>query len=322
MLSPSPSSQMARLEKINWPSQEAPRKVHMKLNGSVNIPLLELPSTLSPTGSVDSGRPASLMPMPSHKYFLYGGPRFYASILDSTTGAVDPTSVPVPLAVTASELNCVDFSQWEVLSLAVVGESQVWIGTDASSLHVFDLSPKHRLSNHAYTKLEDPAICILARQLYDMSTASRSAQRIEVLLGSPNGNLTVVSGEANERGGLKTPLNKSPRQLVQLSGFNKSGENKTVECVAAVNGSRAEEDMYWCGCGAAIVILRRSDWKVVCDFDAAAGEPLPSGELAESIHVGCLIASEVGVWSVLTHSSTMILWDRKSQGVKLQITAW
>ena len=315
----------------------------MKVKGSVNIPEMTSPSSphsdprnqhsaeddhtgpFSPTPSVDSGRSTSNVLGPSPKYLLHGGPGFSLGVLDSTAGTTEHLPVPVPSFSNMDIPTCDNFSLSEVLSASFAGDAQIWVGTETGSLHVFDLAPDLRLSSHAYTKLPDPVSCISTRQpgvleqslpVVNGSLVRGVRTKMEVLVGSSNGNLTVIIGEANERGGLRNPL-KCPRKVIQLGGFEEGG-SMSVSSIALVHCSG--EDTYWCGCGASIVIIRRSDWREVVRLDGCAGLPVLSDELSRQVHISQLLATEVGVWSCISHSSTVLLWDSEEFTPKLKIT--
>ena len=329
---------MARLESTSWCSQP----VGMKINGTLNIPeaalAAEPPSiaiaspvefritsqTFSPTDSVDSAfvsRPTSSVSTAtpnghqlfqdrleyctwsSRKHLLYGAPGFSVAVLDSVTGSID--HLPVPMVENAEDTN---FSQSEVLCMSIIGESQVWAGTDSGSLHIFDLMPDLRFSKHSYTSLTDPILCITSRQ-----QISERAALADVLLGSPYGNLTILSGELDERGGLKNAL-KCPRKMLQLGSQTEEGCSTSINCITPVG-----QDTYWCGCGGDIVVLRRSDWKELARIDGkCTSQPLEG----HPMHTVQLLSSEYGVWSCLSHSSTITLWDTKDYSTKLHITCW
>jgi len=159
----------------------------------------------------------------------------------------------------------VNFSLSEVSCMAVVGESQVWVGTESGSLHVFDLTPELRLSGHLYTSLTGPILCIATRQMAERYRSQDS--RMEVLLGSPYGTVTIISTELDERGGLKNPL-KGLRKLIQLGSSEE--EECSVDCIAHVNSSGTET--YWCSCKDNIVILSRSNWKEIWRLDGRGKE--------------------------------------------------
>ena len=328
---------MSRFEKISWESSS----IQMKVNGSVNIPELGSPLTpylvppppgedecivpFSPTTSIDSGRSTSSVHAPSPKYLLHGGPGFSLGLLDSTAGTTKQLPVPVPSLSSMDLAACDNFSLSEVQSVSFAGDSQVWVGTETGSLHVFDFTAELRLSSHAYTKFPDSISCISTRQpsvmeeslpVINGSLVRTSRNKTEVLIGSSHGNLTVIVGEANERGGLRNPL-KCPRKVIQLGDFEE-GENMCINSITLV--SSAAGDTYWCGCGSSIVILRRSDWREVRRLNGCVGLPVMSGELARQVHVSQLLTTEVGVWSSISHSSTVVLWDRETFNTKLKIT--
>ena len=320
---------MTKLESVNWGAQT----VHMKVRGFLSVPETALkakpqdslpspvglePLSSSPTESPDSAfasRPSSLMLWSSHKYLIHGGPGFSIGILDSITGNVDRVPVPMPSLSNTENPSCDCFSFSEVSCMAVAGESQVWVGTESGSLHVFDLTSELRLSTHQYTNLTDPILCIATRQTAERTDLQDS--RTEVLLGSPCGTVTIISREVDESGGLRNPL-KGLRKFIQLG--NGEEEGCSVDCIVHVNCSGTET--YWCSCGKDIVILNRSTWKEMGRIDGTSSEQ--TQPYCDGSHITHLVNSECGVWSCCSHSSTLLLWDTNKVGQKpkLQVTCW
>lgn len=341
---------MSQLEKVLWKSESVP----MNIRGSLTIPEVALPpkhltlmepttltveeppasdqQAFSPTLSEDSGRWTGTALWSSSKYFVHGGPGFSIGILDSTSGMVECLPVPFPNLSLLDTLDATNnFSTSEVTSLSLAGEAQIWAGTQAGSLHIFELSPGPRLTKHGYSKLPDPISCLRTDQqacFRDTHMHRRDRTRImpartEVLVGSANGNLTVISGEADERGGLLHV--NSPRKVIQLGGGQKCCK---VQCIALVP-MQSLEDRYWCGCGSRIIILHRSSWKVLATLDILIGFPLShppppvdggGHDGAAGLQVRHLEPTEYGVWSSVEHSPAMVLWDTKHFTPKLKIS--
>lgn len=331
---------MSRIERVPLKCEA----LSMKIRGSINIPevavppstevpltpsLEELPSEpppFSPT-SEDSGRWTGTALWPSTKYFVYGSPGFSIGILDSTTGSLEQLPVPVPTLSFLEAADASNFSLSEVTTLSLAGECQVWAGTETGSLHVFDLTPGPRLSNHGYSKLPDPVLCLRTEPLVPGRDATLSSKerlplmRTEVLVGSSNNTLTVISGEADERGGLRN-VARCPRKVLQLGRSFEGDESKNngVRCIALVSSlAGALEECYWCGCGPSIVILRRSNWKVLKVLDKFDG--LASVDTSgDAMCVSQLEATEFGVWCSVLQSPTMLLWDAKDFTLKMKIS--
>lgn len=298
----------------------------MTVHGSINIPEAAVPpstqsidaqrqirreeaSTPFSPISDDSGRWTSTsLWAPSSKYLIHGGPGFSIGILDSIAVTVERLPVPVPTPSMLEATDASNFSLSEVTSLALAGESQVWAGTETGSLHVFDLCPGPKLSNHGYSKLPDPITSIRTDQfpapIIRDTSLNGKRPTTEVLVGSNNGNLTVISGESDRRGGL-CKVAKCPRKVIPLVTTEKGG-NSEIHCMVLVPTSLAKEECYWCGCGPNIVVLRRSTWQVVTKLDGSLGLPL---HIKAGLHVSALEATEHGVWSTLSKSSTITLWD-------------
>ena len=316
---------MSRLEKIAWQNEAVP----MNILGSVNIPEFSGPPLhdslkeidhISPTFSIDSGHSTSSISTevwPSHSYLLHGGPGFSVAVFDSSVGAVSRVPIPVPLALPVDSSHD-HFSFSKITAVSLAGESQVWAGTESGSLHVLDLTPELRFSKHSYTNLLDPVTCILSLQHSGPSTSKGERSNVDIVIGSPNGNLTIISGESNERKGLKNSL-KCPRKLIQLGGFEDDGST-SINCVTLVTCEGVE--VCWCGCGGSIVVLRCSDWREVARLNVCEDMSPPPDDIAPSVHVSGLLATEGGVWSTLSHSSSLTLWDRERFTPKITITCW
>lgn len=293
------------------------------------------PPAFSPTDSEDSGRWTGTSVWPSSKYFVHGGPGFSIGLLDSTNGSLErlPISVPTISFLEAGiDADASNFSLSEVTCLALAGEAQVWAGTEAGSLHVFDLSSAqqcgshHRLLNHGYSKLPEAVSCLRAEQLTSppsgggreaswFAREKRSLARTEVLVGSTGSDsLTIISGEADERGGLRN-VARCPRKVVHLRAH--SGTGSGVHCFALTCGGTAGlvEERYWCGCETSIVVLRRSNWQVLKELEQADG--LPAGGCVSQLE-----STEHGVWCSVQHSPTVVLWDAKTFAATLKISCF
>lgn len=286
------------------------------------LPFSPTPTPFSPTNSEDSGRWTGTALWPSSNYFVYGGPGFSIGILDSTSGLLERLPVPVPTLNLLEAADASNFSLSEVTCLALAGECQVWAGTEAGSLHVFNLEPGPRLSNHGYSKLPDPVLCLRTESLavtsrdISVTRERRSPMKTEVLIGSRNNTLTIISGESDEMGGLRN-VAKCPRKVIQLGHTYEQDEDgcNGVSCICLVSphSGGSIEESYWCGCGPSIVVLRRSNRRVVKRLDQS-----DSLELGQC--VSTLEASEHGVWSSMLGSSSMLLWDAKDFTIKLKIS--
>lgn len=319
---------MSRLEKISLKCES----LSMQVGGSLNIPegpppplssvsrsTEEVPGgdTLSPTESVDSGRWTGTSHWPSNKYFVYGGPGFSIGILDSTNGSLERLPIPVPTPSLLEAADASNFSLSTVTCLTLAGESQVWAGTGTGSLHVFDLSTQYgvpRLMNHGYSKLPEAVTCLHSEQLssgraMSLPSKERRSLKTEVLVGSANNTLTVISGETDERGGVRNVAG-CPRQVIHLQYRREEGDCGGVHSIAMVNSA------CWCACGPSIVILKRSNWSVFKTLEESDG--LPSDNV--SGYVSHLEPTDYGVWCTVNLSPTVTLWDTTSFFQKLKIS--
>lgn len=319
---------MARLEAAHWVSID----IGMDLNGTVAIPE---PSSdtfpLSPTDSVDSAIGHSPRPScNSGKYLSYGGPGFSVASFDAITGNVDRIPVPLPLS-TAEIVESVAFSQSPVMCMAVVGETQVWAGTQAGSLHVFELNQDLRFTSHTITMLDSPILCIASQQSTIPNSSSeevtlRSAirsLRMDILIGLSNGVVTIISGEANQNGGLGTPncSLRKPRKVLHLGGEEEREREGKVNCIAAVHMVGGVE-AFWCSYGRMVVVFCKDSWKEIGRLDGSQGHLSHQRASPEDSEIIQLVSSEHGVWSAVTNSSTISLWDADTLKPKLLITCW
>ena len=320
---------MARLESAHLGSVT----VSMNVKGAVAVPepSTDPPSTFSPTSSLDSAIGDSPRPAGSSgKYLTYGGPGFSVASFNAQTGSVD--RIPIPLPLSYAELaECVAFPQSTVLCVSVVGETQVWVGTEAGSLHVFELGRNLRFSSHSVTTLDGSLLCIASRHPNVASSISEDAGlqmalrslRIDVLLGSSNGAVAIISGEAMPSGGLKEPSTalRKPRKVLDLGEKEERGREagRRVNCIASIQTTEAE--VFWCSYGRSIVVIQREGWEETYRFDGGIiGHS--SDQVPQDLEIVKLLPSENGVWSALSHSSAITLWDTEQLAPKLTITCW
>ena len=320
---------MARLEAAHWGSID----IGMDLKGAIAMPEpLSDTSPLSPTDSVDSAIGHSPRPPGnSGKYLSYGGPGFSVASFDAVTGSVD--RIPVPLPLTCAEVTeFVAFPQSPVLCMTVVGETQVWVGTKAGSLHVFELKPDLCFSSHAITMLDSSILCIASRHTSVGSPSSEEATlqsalrslQADILLGSSNGVVTIISGEANPNGGLGNPssnLRKARKVLHLRTQDERQDRERNVNCIAAVHTTGGGET-FWCSYGRMVVVFHKDRWDEIGRLDGSLGHPQNQQAALKDSEIVQLVSSEHGVWSALSNSSTISLWDADTLAPKLRITCW
>ena len=320
---------MARLEEAHLGRVSLP----LDVAGAVAIPepSSDVPATFSPTSSLDSAIGDSPRPAGnSGKYIAYGGPGFSLACFDAVTGNAERIPVPLPLSC-AQLADCITFTQSRVLCAAVVGETQVWVGTETGSLHVFELSRHLRFSSHSVTTMDGSLLCI-ASQLPNTGSLVTSTEeevglqsalrdlRIDILLGTSNGAVAIISGEAEPSGGLREPGSalRKPRKVLYLS--DREGEEaRNVNCIAATQNAKGDE-VFWCSYGKMIVVLSRDGWQELGRVDGSVGLSKSQSSLSEEI--AQLVASEHGMWSALSLSSSVTLWDTELLTQKLTIACW
>ena len=272
--------------------------------------------SLSDIGELCSPRPIPVFT--SQKLLACGGPGFSLGIVDCELGQLERMSVPMPELVDG-----VDFATFpllDIVSMAVVGESQLWIGTESGTLHVFELSSKLRLSQHTFLKINEPILCITSRpmeRVFNSSSAlSSQGPQTEVLLGIPHGYAVILQGCADDKGRL--------RDVAQLSRkvkrFSNGASDCAVRCIIHVMEEGTET--YWCSCGGGIFVLTPSDWHILHSMDARVCLPTSAQTNRPKEEVLQLLDSELGVWSVVSMSSTAVLWNKEDHTPMLHITCW
>ena len=267
----------------------------------------------SPLG--DIGSPRSLSLFHSLRLLACGGPGFSLAAIDCETGSTDQLSVPFPqeqLDLSPEEVTAFTFH--DITSMEIVGERQLWAGTSSGTLHIFELTSSLRLQQHSLVKINEPILCIASRPMEHVfpseSPITSCGPQMEVLLGIPHGYTVILEGAADRQGRLQDVLNLS-RKVVR---FTDSSTDCAVNCIVHVS---AESENYWCSCGSNIVILQRCGWKKLPQMNAKLDHFVSSPSHPE---VTQLLSSEWGVWSCLSHSSTITLWDKETCSVKLNIT--
>ena len=321
---------MAKLEAAHLGSIH----VHMALNGAVAVPELSTDaSSLSPTESVDSALGDSPRPAGnSGKYLSYGGPGFSVASFDAVTGSVD--RIPVPLPLSAAEVaEFVAFPQSPILCMTVVGEAQVWVGTEAGSLHVFELEANlRRFSSHAVTTLDGSVLCIASRPSVAVVGSEmdglQSLIHIDVLLGLSNGAVSIITGETTPNGGLKnaSSILRKPRKVIHLGRHVNVHEDEEeggkVNCIAAVH-LKVGGEVFWCSYGRMVVVVKKDDgWDEIGRLDGLSGHPKNLHATLKDSEIVQIVVSEHGIWTALSNSTTLSLWDTDTLEICLTITCW
>ena len=238
---------MARLEATHLGAVDIP----MNLIGAVAIPEMCLDtSTLSPTDSVDSAIGDSPRPAGnSGKYLSYGGPGFSVASFDGMTGSVE--RIPVPLPLSCAEIaEFVAFPQSPVMCMSIVGETQVWVGSE-----------------------------------------------------KPRKVLDLTKHEETEEGEM--------------------GREKKVNCIAAVHMTDERGGQtFWCSYGRTIVIFHKDGWEEIGRLDSSLGHPEFQHTVPKDSEIVLLVNSEHGVWSALSNSPTVSLWDSNTMAPKINISCW
>ena len=146
--------------------------------------------------------------------------------------------------------------------------------------------------------------------------------RIEILLGTSNGAVAIISGEAVPGGGLKNPQTalRKPRKVLHLGEREGGGEVQgRVNCIAIAQTAGGEE-VFWCSYGKMIVVLCRDGWEEMGRVDGSTGHSVTQS--STDLEVVQLVPSDHGMWSAVSLSSTITLWDTELLTHKLTITCW
>lgn len=251
----------------------------------------------------------------SQRLLACGGPGFSLAVIDCETGATDQLSVPFPrdqLELAPEDLT--DFTFHNITSISVVGERQLWAGTSSGTLHIFELTESLRLQKHSLIKINEPILCIASRPMECVfpseAPLTSLGPQTEVLLGIPHGYIVILEGRADLQGRLQDVL-RLPRKVIR---FTDSSTNCAVNCIVHVSEG---SETYWCSCGSTIVVLARHNWQKLQQINARPSLPPSSPSHPEVRH---LVASESGIWSCISQSSTITLWDKTNYSAKLHIT--
>ena len=305
-------------------------------DSEVSPPFPCSPMSLSPDPLLGAISPQPLPPFTSQHLVASGGCGFSIGVVNvgGDDECVEQLSIPVPSEleemidsallqeddITQSVELMSSLTSSSILSMSVIGENQLLIGTDIGTLHSFEISVsklKCKLQQHMYIKLNEPILCITSHMLTtvfsSVATTTDQCSISEILLGVPYGYIIILRGKIDRKGRLKDSLSKLSRRIVRLS-------NSPIDC--AVNCiiqcmSEKDNETYWCACGGNIIVLRSTDWQRVSLMDTRNG--LSDGKLQEVIQ---LLNTDIGVWSALSHSTTVTLWDKDSYSPKLQLTYW
>lgn len=211
----------------------------------------------------------------------------------------------------------------KILSMFLIGENQLLIGTDLGTLHSFEIvtNGNYRLQQHMCININEPILSITSRPLCHAPSptssisSTGSAPLSEILIGVPYGYVVILRGEVDQKGRLKDPLSKMSRRIVRLS-------NSPVDCIVncIIHSTCSDKtETYWCSCGGNIIVLRSSDWQRLALIDTRIGQSFSESKIQEVIQ---LVNTDIGVWSTLSQSSTVVLWDKDSFIPKLQLTYW
>ena len=201
----------------------------------------------------------------------------------------------------------------------------IFIGTNNGTLHCFGLTPEFRLKQHSFININEPILTIASRSMdrtfppISQPTESLPSTTLttEVLIGVPYGYVVVLTGEADAKGRLKQSIDKlSSRRIVR---FTNSPIDCAVNCIIPVVSD--EMETYWCACGGSIVVLRSRDWQKLVRIDAIVGLSSTSVE-GHHQEIVQLVSSDIGVWSCVSQSSTVCLWDKNQYTMKLNLTYW
>ena len=270
----------------------------MKLHSVIKLPETPNPnSSIKRSISCPSSSPVN-HPVSHNKFILSGGPGFSLALLDSCAGSVDRLPVPLP-AKFGPLTDVAAMTNAEILCISLVGDTQLWAGTESGGLHVYELSSELRLTNALYSSVEGPILCICGYV---------NRPTTDVVIGTFNGNILILSGPSDDRGGLRDPF-KNPRTVVPLG--HSDGESVTASGVNSIVPVHcSDKDTFWCACGGNIVIVTgtRSNWKELRRLDCRP----PAVNCPHNAEVVQLVSTDSGVWSCLSKCSVISLWNTKT----------
>lgn len=248
------------------------------------------------------------------KLLALGGPNFSIALLSPESGELERIPIPMAKSNAAIAMDPMGFATSTITCAYIVGDCQIWIGTEQCTLHVFDFCPlSSTLTNHQFVDMKEKALCISSR------AAKRSSGReeVEVVVGFPHGYMVAFTGPPNASGGLENLLT-AQRHVVRLIPPNSklASSLSPVTSVLYVNSSPCGET-YWCLCGEKLIVLNATTWQ---QEKEVAVTQQPSACCSQ--HSSVLLDSEVGVWCALSSSPCVTLWDKMTYAKEAEVATW
>ena len=247
------------------------------------------------------------------KLLALGGPNFTIALLSPESGEVERIPIPMMKSRDAT-MNPMGFATSSITCAHVVGDCQVWVGTDLGTLHLLDFCPlSNCLANHQLVDMKEKALCISSR----LVKQSNGREEVEAVIGFPHGYLVVFTGPPNASGGLENLLT-AQRQVVRLIVPNSKQASSLSPVTSLLFLSPTlNSDTYWCLCGEKLIILDASTWQQVKEMTVTQPHPATSAQ-----QTSVLIDSEVGVWCAVSSSPCVTLWDKLTYTLEAEVATW
>lgn len=242
-----------------------------------------------------------------------GGPNFSIALLAPETGEVERIPIPMMKEGVAT-MNPMGFVTSSITCAHVVGDCQVWVGTEVGTLHVFDFCPlSHTLSNHQFVDMKEKALCITSRPV----KRSSGREEVEAVVGFPHGYLVAFTGPPNASGGLENLLT-AQRQVVRLIPPNSKHASSLSPVTSLLCTSpRRNCDTYWCLCGEKLIVLDAATWQQVKEMTVT--QPHSASSFQQT---SVLVDSEVGVWCAVSSSPCVTLWNKLTYTMEAEVATW
>lgn len=248
------------------------------------------------------------------KLLALGGPNFSVALLSPENGELERIPIPLAKSQASVEMDPMGFATSSITCAHIVGDRQIWIGTEQGTLHVFDFCPlSNTLANHQFVDMKEKALCISSR------TAKRSNGReeVEAVVGFPHGYMVAFTGALNGSGGLENLLT-AQRHVVRLIPPNskQASSLSPVTNVLYISSSVCSET-YWCMCGEKLIVLNATTWQQEKEMSVTQ-----QASAFYSQQSSVLVDSEVGVWCALSSSPCVTLWNKTTYAMEAQVATW
>ncbi|KAI6647236.1 hypothetical protein LOD99_12233 [Oopsacas minuta] len=186
-----------------------------------------------------------------------------------------------------------------ITACCLLGESQIWLGTDTGSLHILSLLPEDMIVlSHRTVQLVGPITAICTKPVKpSVNKGDESLVRF-VYVALESGCLLEFSGAAGPTGGIN-PLERANKYIYLVKPMS----DIKIRCLAY----QQQTDYIWVGLTTQMKIIKPSDTGYKDHKSLRIDTQLPHNSYVSSI-----IQSDAGVWTSFAHAPFVILWDSES----------